>query len=219
MVQSELLPAVATPIHQQQPIIACRRLAPPVGALTWWDPVKFLLNLCQNCFQLLFWVRVSTFVRLTSFCGFLVAPPLCLSLAVKTPPPHQVLPWWRPVTSWSPASLPSGWNLLQDYRKGESWFNSVRERSRTPIVPLHAEDGDVFTDWTDQNKDQFWRVLVKTLIMNFISTSEKLYLKHPESVDILTLPPPCLTSWHCCPRASLWTVLFVQAPRCIYLVK
>ncbi|MEQ2219849.1 hypothetical protein XENOCAPTIV_025734 [Xenoophorus captivus] len=30
MVQSELSPAVGTPIHQQQPIIACRRLAPTV---------------------------------------------------------------------------------------------------------------------------------------------------------------------------------------------
>ncbi|XP_005812313.3 receptor-type tyrosine-protein phosphatase R [Xiphophorus maculatus] len=33
MVQSELPPAVATPIHQQQPIRACRRLAPPVVPL------------------------------------------------------------------------------------------------------------------------------------------------------------------------------------------
>ncbi|XP_037617254.1 receptor-type tyrosine-protein phosphatase R [Sebastes umbrosus] len=33
MVQAELPPAVATPIHQQQPIVACRRLAPPVVPL------------------------------------------------------------------------------------------------------------------------------------------------------------------------------------------
>ncbi|XP_024858032.1 receptor-type tyrosine-protein phosphatase R [Kryptolebias marmoratus] len=40
MVQSELPPAVATPIHQQQqPIIACRRLAPPVGRLPSSAPV------------------------------------------------------------------------------------------------------------------------------------------------------------------------------------
>ncbi|XP_037551668.1 receptor-type tyrosine-protein phosphatase R [Nematolebias whitei] len=42
MVQSELLPAVATPIHQQQPIIACRRLAPPVASLTCSAPVPII---------------------------------------------------------------------------------------------------------------------------------------------------------------------------------
>lgn len=33
MVQAELPPAVATPTPQQQPIVACRRLAPPVSPL------------------------------------------------------------------------------------------------------------------------------------------------------------------------------------------
>ncbi|KAM7378584.1 hypothetical protein PAMA_013474 [Pampus argenteus] len=39
MVQAELPPAVATPIPQQQPIIACRRLAPPVVPLPSPAPV------------------------------------------------------------------------------------------------------------------------------------------------------------------------------------
>ncbi|XP_013890225.1 receptor-type tyrosine-protein phosphatase R [Austrofundulus limnaeus] len=43
MVQSELPPAVATPFHlQQQPIIACRRLAPPVGPLPSSAPVPIV---------------------------------------------------------------------------------------------------------------------------------------------------------------------------------
>ncbi|XP_015237070.1 PREDICTED: receptor-type tyrosine-protein phosphatase R [Cyprinodon variegatus] len=42
MVQSELPPAVATPTHQQQPVVACRRLAPPVTPLPSPAPVPLI---------------------------------------------------------------------------------------------------------------------------------------------------------------------------------
>ncbi|XP_071358246.1 receptor-type tyrosine-protein phosphatase R [Trachinotus anak] len=44
MVQAELPPAVATPIPQQQPIVACRRLAPPVVPLPSPAPVPVVNN-------------------------------------------------------------------------------------------------------------------------------------------------------------------------------
>lgn len=56
----------------------------------------------------------------TFFCWLFVAPPRRLSITRATTPRQRAPPRWRPLTSWSPAPPPSGWNLLQACRRGDN---------------------------------------------------------------------------------------------------